>query len=293
MMTIKKHLILFFTISMVVAACAQNQPIFTVKKYTETEGKKDFLVTIHTNFGDMKAVLYDETPLHRDNFLKLIKEGSYDSTIWHRVIKEFMIQGGGVDMKPGTPRDDRTIPAEFDKRLFHVKGALAAARTNNPAKASSWCQFYIVQGKKWTSDELTLDQQKLNSGIGQMLQDEKHLALREEIIALQEKRDFDGINKLVMSKAFLVESELGISVRKEVPKDRLDAYTTIGGAPHLDDTYTVFGQVVEGHEIIDKIAAVSTIRDKPTEDIYLTVEVEEIPKKKLSKQYGIIYPNEK
>lgn len=277
---------------MVVSACAQEQPTFAVKKYTETEGKKDYLVTIHTSYGDMKAVLYDETPLHRDNFLKLIKEGAYDSTIWHRVIKEFMIQGGGVDMKPGTPRNDKTIPAEFDSRLFHVKGALAAARTNNPAKASSWCQFYIVQGKTWTADELTLDQQKLNSGFSKLLQDEKYLALREEVIAMQEKRDFDGINQLVMSKAGLIESELGVSVRKEVAKERIEAYTTIGGAPHLDDAYTVFGQVVEGHDVIDKIAAVETIRDKPIENLYLTVEVEEVSKKKLSKKHGITYLSE-
>lgn len=292
-MNVKRHLIFVLTISMVLGACAQDQPTFAVKKYTKTEDKKDFLVTIHTSLGDMRAVLYDETPLHRDNFLKLIKDGAYDSTTWHRVIKEFMIQGGGIDMKPNASKRTDRIPAEFDSRLFHVKGALAAARQGdrvNPEKASSWCQFYIVQGKKWTEDELTLDQQKLNAGIGKMLQNDKHLALREELIAMQEKRDFDGMNKLVMSKASLVESELGISVRKDVSQDRIDAYTTIGGAPHLDDAYTVFGQVVEGFDVIDKIAETKTIREKPIENLYLTIEVEEVPKKKLSKRYGISYP---
>ena len=295
-MTLKKHLILFLTISMVLSACAQDQPTFAVKKFTQTEGKKDFLVTIHTSMGDMKAVLYDETPLHRDNFLKLIREGAYDSTIWHRVIKEFMIQGGGIDMKPGASGNNERIPAEFDSRLFHVKGALAAARQGdrvNPEKASSWCQFYIVEGKTWTKNELTIDQQKLNAGIGKLLQNEKHLVLREELVALQEKRDFDGLNKLVMSKASLIESELGISVRKDVPQERVDAYTTIGGAPHLDDAYTVFGQVVEGYDVIDKIAAIKTVRDKPIEDIHLSIEVEEIAKKKLTKKYGISYPDKK
>ncbi|WP_422360767.1 peptidylprolyl isomerase [Reichenbachiella sp.] len=292
-MTLRRHLILVLTFSMVLGACAQDQPAFSVKKYTKTEDKNDFLVTIHTSLGDMKAVLYDETPLHRDNFLKLIKEGAYDSTIWHRVIKEFMIQGGGIDMKPNAPKKADRIPAEFDPRLFHVKGALAAARQGdrvNPEKASSWCQFYIVQGKTWTKDELTLDQQKLNAGIGKLLQNDKHLALREELIAMQEKRDFDGMNRLVMSKASLVESELGISVRKDVSQDRIDAYTTIGGAPHLDDAYTVFGQVVEGYDVIDKIAATKTIREKPIESLYLSIEVEEVPKKKLSKRYDISYP---
>lgn len=288
----RKHLILMLAIGMVLSACAQDQPTFAVKKYTKTEGKKDYLVTIHTTFGDMKAVLFDETPLHRDNFLKLAQSGSYDSTIWHRVIDEFMIQGGGIDMKPGTPQNSEKIPAEFDARLFHVKGALAAARQGdrtNPEKASSWCQFYIVQGKTWTNDELTLDQQKLNAGFGKLLQNDKFIGLRDEIVALQEKRDFDGINKLVISKASLVESELGISVRKEVSQERVDAYTTIGGTPHLDDQYTVFGQVVEGFEVIDKIASTKTVRDKPVEDIYLTIEVEEVSKKKLSKQFGIQY----
>lgn len=278
---------------MVIGACAQDQPTFTVKKFTQTEDKKDFLVTIHTSFGDMKAVLYDETPLHRENFLKLIKEGAYDSTTWHRVIKEFMVQGGGVDMKPNAPKRTDRIPAEIDARLFHVKGALAAARQGdrvNPEKASSWCQFYIVQGKTWTKDELTLDQQKLNAGLGKLLQNDKHLALREELVAMQEKRDFDAMNKLVMSKASLIESELGISVRKEISQERIDAYTTIGGAPHLDDEYTVFGQIVEGFEVIDKIAATKTIRDKPIENLYLTMEVEEVAKKKLSKHFGISYP---
>lgn len=277
---------------MVLSACAQEQRSFVVQKYTKTEGKKDFLVTIHTSMGDMKAILYDETPLHRDNFLKLIKEGSYDSTIWHRVIKDFMIQGGGVDMKPNAPKKIETIPAEFDARLFHVKGALAAARTNNPAKASSWCQFYIVQGKTWTKDELTIDQKKLNAGIGQLLQNDQFIALREELVALQEKRDYDGINKLVTSKASLIESELGISVRKEVSDDRINTYTTIGGTPHLDDAYTVFGQLVEGYEVIDKIASTQCVRDKPVEDLYLTIEVEEVSKKKLSKQFGINYVNQ-
>lgn len=291
----KKHLILLFTISMVLSACAQDQPTFVVKKYTNTDNKKDYLVTIHTTFGDMKAVLYDETPLHRDNFLKLAEAGEYDSTIWHRVIGEFMIQGGGIDMKPGTPSNSEKIPAEFDSRLFHVKGALAAARQGdrvNPEKASSWCQFYIVQGKTWTNDELTLDQQKLNAGIGKLLQMDKFIGLREEFVALQEKRDFDGINQLAMSKAALCESELGISVRKEVSQERIDAYTTIGGTPHLDDDYTVFGQVVEGFDVIDKIASTKTVRDKPVENLYLTVEVEEVSKKKLSKQYGISYLGE-
>ena len=292
-MILKRHLLLVFTVSMVLSACAQEQPPFAVQKFTKTDSKKDYLVTIHTTLGDMKAVLYDETPLHRDNFLKLIKEGAYDSTIWHRVIKEFMIQGGGIDMKPNAPKRTDRIPAEFDARLFHVKGALAAARQGdrvNPEKASSWCQFYIVQGKTWTRDELTIDQKKLNAGIGKLLQKDQYIGLREEFVSLQEKRDFDGINKLAMSKASLCESELGMSVRKEVPQERIDAYSTIGGAPHLDDQYTVFGQLVEGYDIIDKIAAVKTIRDKPVQDIFLTVEVEEVSKKKLSKRYGIKYP---
>ncbi|MEO9965950.1 MAG: peptidylprolyl isomerase [Reichenbachiella sp.] len=286
----RKSAILLITIWFTLSACAQ-EPVFQTEKFTQTDSKKDYLVTIHTSFGDMKAILYDETPLHRDNFLDLAQNGHYDSTIWHRVIDEFMIQGGGIDMKKGGLRKSETIPAEFDKRLFHVKGALAAARTNNPAKASSWCQFYIVQGKTYTEDELMIDQQKLNQGMRQLLQTGKHQALQEEIMELQEKRDFDAINKLIMEKTSLIETELGISVRKEIPKERVAAYTSLGGAPHLDDAYTVFGQVVEGHEIIDKIAAVKTKSgDRPLENLYLSIEVEQLSKKKIAKLYGVIYP---
>lgn len=287
----KKRVVSLITLLVVVSACAQDKAEFTTQKFTNTDSKKDFVVTIKTSLGDMKAILYDETPQHKDNFLELARSGQYDSTTWHRVINEFMIQGGGVDMKEGATQRNETIPAEFDPRLFHVKGALAAARTNNPAKASSWCQFYIVHGKTFTKDELTIDQQKLNSGMGRLLQNEKYQTLREQIIELQEKRDYDGMNKLIIQNADLVEKELGMSVRKEVAEERINAYTQIGGAPHLDDAYTVFGQVIDGLEVIDKIAAVETSRgDKPVETIYLSMEVEELSKKKISKLYGVVYP---
>lgn len=288
----KRRFVLLVTVLTVVTACAQEKPEFKTQKFTVSDSKKDFVVTIKTTLGDMKAILYDETPLHRDNFLELARSGQYDSTIWHRVIDEFMIQGGGVDMKEGAIKKSETIPAEFDPRLFHVKGALAAARTNNPAKASSWCQFYIVHGKTFTTDELTIDQQKLNFGMGKLLQDEKYQTLREQIVELQEKRDFEGMNQLIIKNADLVEKELGMSVRKEVSEERINAYTQIGGAPHLDDAYTVFGQVIEGLDVIDKIAAVKTSRgDKPVETIYLSMEVEELSKKKISKRYGVVYPS--
>ena len=143
--------------------------------------KKDHLVTIHTSMGDMKAILYDETPLHKENFLKLAKEGKYDKTIFHRIINQFMIQGGGIDQKNGTTSTE-TIPAEIVPKFYHEKGALAAARQGdriNPKKASSWCQFYIVHGKKYSPNELSqfqagMNQTKKNALFSEVIQREKN-----------------------------------------------------------------------------------------------------------------------
>jgi len=260
----------------------------------QSKNKKDYLVTIHTSYGDMKAILYDETPLHKTNFIELAKSGQYDSTIFHRVINQFMIQGGGIDRKDNIKNEDR-IPAEFVKELIHTKGALAAARQPdriNPEKASSWCQFYIVHGKKYTEQELTLDQRKLNQAISQLFQYKSHADLKAQFMALQAKGDMEAMNQLALENCDLAEKELNIQLRKNIPTERLKAYTEIGGAPHLDDEYTVFGQVIEGLDVIDKIATVQTATgDQPIEDLYLTIEVEKLSRKKISKIYGYEYPD--
>jgi peptidyl-prolyl cis-trans isomerase B (cyclophilin B) len=267
--------------------------LFSCNSKETTGGKKDVLVVIHTSFGDMTAILYDETPLHKANFIKLAKEGQYDSTIFHRVIKDFMIQGGDIDAKNGT-RNTETVPAEFVDKFYHTKGSLSAARQGdnvNPQKGSSWCQFYIVQGKKFSKEELTIDQEKLNQAIPKLLQYESQKDLKEQFMKLQAERDFEAMNQLALANVELCEREMNINLKLEISPERLELYTTIGGAPFLDTEYTVFGKVVEGLDIIDKIADQKTARgDKPLQDIHLTVELVEMRKSKITKLYGYNYP---
>lgn len=267
--------------------------LFSCNSMETTGGKKDFLVVIHTSFGDMTAILYDETPLHKANFIKLAKEGQYDSTIFHRVIKDFMIQGGDIDAKNGT-RNTETVPAEFVDKFYHTKGSLSAARQGdnvNPQKGSSWCQFYIVQGKKFTKEELTIDQQKLNQSIRTLLQYESQKDLKEQFVKLQAEGNNEAMNQLALDNVELCERELNINLKLDISPERLELYTTLGGAPFLDTEYTVFGKVVDGLDIIDKIADQKTARgDKPLQDIHLTVELVEMRKSKITKLYGYNYP---
>lgn len=265
---------------------------------TSCDNNKDYLVTIHTEYGDMKVILYEETPLHKRNFIELAKSGRYDSTLWHRVIEGFMIQGGNVSAKEGTREtaEDR-IPAEIVDGFYHTKGALAAARQGdqvNPEKKSSSTQFYIVHGRTFAPEELTTDQMKLNQGISQLLSDERFDTLRQQFIELRQKRDIAGMNALALENKALVEQELGVELDVPFDQERLELYTTTGGAPHLDGEYTIFGRVVEGLDVIDKIAAVKTNRtDQPLEDTYITMEVELIPKKEITAKYGYRYPEKK
>lgn len=192
---------------------------------------KSQYVRIKTDLGECIVRLYNETPLHRDNFLKLAKKGFYDGTLFHRVIDEFMIQGGDPQSKDapadkllGSGDVGYTIPAEFRDSLFHKKGVLAAARDNRPDKASSGCQFYLVQGKKFTDQQLdALETQRL-----------KH---------------------------------------KIAPSQR-EIYKTLGGTPHLDQSYTVYGEVVKGLDLIDRIAQVSTDdNNRPIANVAMTVSI--------------------
>ena len=187
--------------------------------------EKEQIVQISTEYGDIKIRLYNETPLHRDNFIKLASEGKYNGSIFHRVISGFMIQGGGAPGSGGQDGMGELIPAEFISKYFHKKGALAAARMGdnvNPEKKSSGSQFYIVQGRKYSDTDL------------------------------------DNMQK-----------RPGISFSEEQRR----VYKTIGGTPHLDRNYTVFGEVIEGLDVIDKIAAVETKRTRPVKDIKMTITV--------------------
>jgi len=218
-----KKIILFSTL-LFCAFASFAQKDSTVRK---KDRKKNVL--LQTSFGDIVVRLSDSTPLHRDNFLKLVKVGYYDSVLFHRVMQNFMIQSGDPNSKHATVGQplgnggpDYKVPAEFRQTLFHKKGVIAAARDNNPEKASSGSQFYIVQGKIFTDAGL------------------------------------DSVETFRMAA-------------KKIPADQRNVYKTIGGTPHLDQSYTVFGEVVKGLEVVDKIAAVQTSKaadhDRPLQDV--------------------------
>ena len=256
---------------------------------------KDVLVNINTQFGTIKVLLYEETPLHKKNFIELVKEGKYDSTQWHRIMKGFMVQGGNVNEKEGTQEslEDR-IPAEIISGFMHTKGALAAARQPdriNPKKMSSASQFYIVHGKIFNKEELTIDQYALNQGLSELMRDPSYDTIAQQFIDLQRGNKIKEMNQLALRYVALVESVQGISLRKDISQDRIEAYTTLGGAPHLDNGYTIFGRVVAGLEVVDQIASVSVGRaNRPIEDLFMTMEIEVISKMEITKKYGYIYP---
>ncbi len=199
-------------------------------------GPKNQYVRIKTSYGECIIRLYNETPKHRDNFIKLVKKGFYNGTLFHRVIQNFMIQGGDPDSKdttkakPGAELGNGdvgyTVPAEFRDSLFHKRGVLAAARDDNPAKASSGCQFYIVEGKRFTAGKLD---------------------------TLEKSPRLNG---------------------HKFPDWQREYYQSVGGAPHLDQNYTVYGKVVMGLDMIDRIAAVKTDKNnRPLKDVPMTVEL--------------------
>ncbi|MBS1977897.1 MAG: peptidylprolyl isomerase [Bacteroidetes bacterium] len=271
---------------------------------TSCAQKNDYVITFKTPYGDMVAILYDETPKHKENFIKLAKEHYYDSTLFHRVIQGFMIQGGDPDSKKalpgqrigaGGPKDE--IPAEFNPKYFHEKGALSAARKGdqqNPEKKSNGSQFYIVQGtvlKPEEAENLRYDQMKLMTGLRQMFEKPEYKGLLDSLNQLYYSGDIAAYQKKLFELAPRVEKATGTKVTRDIPAERIQAYTTIGGAPHLDGEYTVFGKVIKGLEVIDKIAAVEKdAADRPLQDVRMMVTVEEMSKKKITKEYGYIYP---
>ncbi len=241
-----KHILLIMGLLAGMNAAAQTKTV--AKKPATTTTKPavkepaaavpvERMVEITTDYGIMIAKLYNQTPLHRDNFIKLIKTGVYDSLLFHRVIKEFMIQGGDPESKnaadsimlgAGQVAGDR-IPAEFRPNFFHKKGALAAARDGNPAKASSNCQFYIVQGKP-------MDTAQLSSVYNQ--------AIKQN------------------NPAF------------KYSKSQKEIYERLGGTPFLDQNYTVFGEVISGLDVIDKIASVQTRQgDRPLKNVMMKMRM--------------------
>lgn len=265
--------------------------------------KTDHVVTIKTQYGNMVAILYDETPKHKANFIKLAKEHFYDSLLFHRVMREFMIQGGDPQSKKspsgqplGNGGPGYTIEAEINPKFFHEKGALAAARLGdqvNPTKASSGSQFYIVHGKVMKESEIKIDPQKFQSVMQQFFQKPENKHYYDSLGKIYQSRDGQAYERYLMSLKPIAEQQLGVSMDKNVSPELVKAYTTMGGAVHLDGQYTVFGKVIQGLEVIDKIAAVTTDRaNRPTEDVRMMISVEEMPKKKIEKLYGYKYPEQ-
>lgn len=237
-------------------------------------GNENTLVSMKTSLGDIKIRLYDGTPKHRDNFITLVKSGFYDGVSFHRVIKDFMVQAGDPETKtaPSKPLPDSlstyTIPSEFNSSYFHKRGALAAARENNdvnPEMKSSGTQFYIVQGVKFSDQELSQAEQRINSNAKQ----NRFAALMKETsdsVRLAGKTLTDAeIQEAASIKMFQF---LTTYSEYKIPEDQRNVYKTLGGTPRLDGSYTVFGEVIEGLDVIDTIAAVQTdSSDKPVSDV--------------------------
>lgn len=247
-------------------------------------------VAMNTTMGRIVVKLYNQTPKTRDNFIKLVKKGFYDSTLFHRVIKGFMIQAGDPTSKHAKPgvmlgNGDAgyTVPAEFDTALFHKKGAIAMARQGddvNPTKASSGCQFYIVQGKVFTNAELDLYEQRMNMGLKQkiftqLIEKPANANAKKRFVKYQEESNIDSLR--VLSKTFepTIDSIYDKMPHFKFTSKQRQAYTTIGGTPHLDGNYTVFGEVVEGFDVLDKIAAVKVdANNRPLADVrILSMEI--------------------
>ena len=254
---------------------------------------EDYLIEIKTPMGDMKAILFEETPLHKANFIKLVEEGKYDNTLWHRVIEGFMIQGGDVYGGNREPEGSR-IPAEIVEGLYHVKGAIAAARQGNqinPEKKSSSCQFYIVHGEPY--EVLTTDLYQLNNAFGELVNSDPE-RFNDLIFKYQEavtnNGQRGGINFILSQREF-IESETNRDFGFALTPNQEKAYKEAGfGTNSLDGEYTVFGKVVEGLAVIDKIAKVPTGNaNKPLEDIDMTISLKTVPKSEITEKYGYSY----
>ncbi len=248
-----------------------------------SEGK---VVVISTDKGDIILRLFNETPEHRDNFLKLASEGYYDGLLFHRVIINFMIQGGDPDSRNAEPGSrlggggpGYTLPAEISDGFFHKKGALAAARTGdqmNPERRSSGSQFYIVHGRVWRHGELDTMEFQKNGALQQSVFRKHFDAAQEELNKFRQENNEQGFNVRIAELREEADSIFSTLPKFSFTEMQREAYTTIGGYPSLDGAYTVFGEVIAGLDVLDKIAGVETgAADRPVEDEVMRMKVDE------------------
>lgn len=244
------------------------------------EKNAEQLVEMTTSCGTIVVKLYDETPRHRDHFMQMVRDSVYDGMLFHRVIADFMIQAGDPASKTagagellGEESAGAMVDAEFVSGLFHKKGVLAAAREGdnvNPTRKSSGSHFYLVQGKVYTAEELPARVERINESRKQAIYNGLIDANRVEFDSLQLKVDLEGMDRLTARLTAECEA-LFEKERLELSPEQVAAYTTVGGTPHLDGYYTVFGEIVEGMEVLEQISAVKTDRfDRPLKDVRIT-----------------------
>ncbi len=284
-MKILRTLLPLDAIALLFAACAGSDAASAAESNNSTEMTEQtpdtasVKVAVKTTAGDFTVLLYGDTPKHRDNFVRLVNEGYYDGTLFHRVIKDFMIQAGDPDSRDAKPGQalgaggpDYKIDAEivFPKH-FHKRGALAAARQCdqvNPMKQSSGSQFYVVTGRKSSEAEMNQMANHLQQKRMQTIFNNLAMAHRDSIIEMQRRGDRAGLQALQDTLIKQTEAEAANSQAPAITDEMRKAYTTVGGAPHLDGDYTVFGEVIEGMDTIDRIEKAETDgRDRPSEDI--------------------------
>ncbi len=266
--------VLVFCLVLVLSLTSCNPLV--VESVRKKDLKKD--VVFVTQAGEVVFRLSDETPLHRNNFIKLVNQHFYDSLLFHRVINHFIIQTGDPDSKlakAGAPLGETdlpyTIPAEFNPNLFHKRGALNAARDDNPDRASSSTQFTFVQGRVYTDSTLNIAEKRINGWLA--FNKVLHQPENKEIAALYEglrkqQTNSDSLTLISNKIKVLADEELKKGMLYKIPEEHRQVYKTLGGAAHLDQNYTVFGEVVKGMEVVDAIASVKTDSlDRPVNDV--------------------------